>query len=105
MPVPPRSYDEIIAHTVPEPDSSFRPTPRQRADAFSYVPPPADEALAAKVDEALRELGADHLSFEVDGNRVILRGPVADMHTWRRIDAAVRAILGVEEIDNRTHVG
>jgi hypothetical protein len=29
---------------------------------------------------------------------------VADLHTWRRIDAALRAIDGVEEIDDRTHL-
>ena len=101
----PRTYDEIVARTVPDPDSSQRPTPQQRQEALAYVQPPRDEALAVKVDEALREIGADHLAFEVDGARVILRGPVADLRTWHRIDAAVQAVIGVEEIDNRTHIG
>lgn len=101
----PRTYDEIVARTVPDPDSSIRPTPQQQREAAAAVPPPRDEALALKVDEALREIGADHLSFEVDGDRVILRGAVADIHTWRRIHAAVRAVVGVEEIDDRTHIG
>jgi osmotically-inducible protein OsmY len=105
MPGTPKTYDDIIARTVPDPDSSIRPTAQQRREAYAYVQPPRDEALAAKVGEALREIGAEHLSFEVDGDRVILRGAVSDIHTWRRIDAAVRAIDGVEEIDNRTHVG
>ena len=105
MPGPPRTYDEIVARTVPDPDSSFRPTPRQREEALTHVEPPRDVALAAKVDEALREVGAEHLAFEVDGLRVILRGAVPDLRTWHRIDAAVRAIEGAEEIDNRTHIG
>jgi hypothetical protein len=100
----PRTYDEIIARTVPDPDSSFRPTPQQVREAYERAQPPRDEALALQIDEALREIGADHLSFEVDGDRVILRGPVADLRTWHRIDAAVRAVVGVEEIDNRTHI-
>jgi osmotically-inducible protein OsmY len=105
MPGRPRTYDEIVARTVPDPDSSFRPTPQQREEALAHVEPPRDVALAAKVDEALREIGADYLSFEVDGARVILRGAVPNLRTWHRIDAAVRAIDGVEEIDNRTHIG
>jgi hypothetical protein len=105
MPGKPRSYDEIIARTVPDPDSSFRPTQQQRREALSRVEPPRDIALGAQVEEALRELGADHLSYEVDGERVILRGQVADMRTWRRIDEGLRAALGRIEIDNRTHVG
>jgi hypothetical protein len=104
MPRSHQTYDDIIAGTVPDPDSSIRPTATQRREALARVPPPRDEALAVKVDEALREIGAGHLAFEVDGDRVILRGAVADLHTWRRIDTALRAIDGVEEIDDRTHV-
>jgi hypothetical protein len=105
MPGRHRTYDEIIARTVPDPDSSFRPTKEQEREALSRVEPPRDTVLAAEVEDALRELGVDHLSFEVDGERVILRGAVADMPTWRRIDTGLRAALGRTEIDNRTHVG
>jgi hypothetical protein len=105
MPGSPRSYDEIIARTVPEPDSSFRPSPSQREEALSHVEPPRDVALAAQVDEALREVGFEHLSFEIDGARVIVRGAVPDLRAWHRVDAALRAVLGAEEIDNRTHIG
>jgi len=103
MPGTPRSYDDIIAHTVPDPDSSYRPTAQQRRDAFLYVDPPRDEALAAKVYEALREIGAQHLAVEVDGSRVILRGVVVDHRTLRRIETTVRAVDGVEDLDDRTH--
>jgi hypothetical protein len=105
MPGAPKSYDEIIARTVPDPDSSFRPTAAQQREALSRVEPPRDVVLAAKLDEALCDLGAEHLAFEIDGGNVTLRGAVADMPTWRRIDAAVRELHGVEHLDNRTHVG
>jgi osmotically-inducible protein OsmY len=100
----PRTYDEIIARIVPDPDSSYRPTPQQQREAYERKPPPRDEALAAKVWEALREIGADNIAMEVDGDRVILRGAVADLHTWHRIEAVVSSVDGVEEIDNRMHV-
>src|SRR5690606_11995587 len=62
---PPRTYDEIVARTVPEPDSSFRPTQEQQREGLARVEPPRDVALAAKVDEALREEGAEHVAFEI----------------------------------------
>jgi hypothetical protein len=99
----PRTYDEITARTVPDPDSSFRPTQEQQREALSRVEPPRDEVLALKVEEALTEVNGSDLSFEIDGNRVVLHGAVVDMPTWRRIDAALRAIDGVQ-LDNRTHV-
>lgn len=101
---PPRTYDEIVARTVPEPDSSFRPTQEQQREGLARVEPPRDVALAAKVDEALREVGAEHVAFEIDGARVILRGAVGDIRTWNRIESAVRAVLDTEELDNRMHV-
>lgn len=104
MPAP-RTYDEIIAKTVPDPDSSFRPSPHERAEALTRVVPPRDEELAMKVEDALREIGAEYLSFDIDGSRVTLRGAVADLPTWRRIDAAVSGIPGVDALDNRTHLG
>jgi hypothetical protein len=104
MPGAPRSYDEIVARTVPDPDSSFRPTPHQREEALAHVEPPRDDALAVAVDEALREVGFDHLSFEIDGSRVILRGAVPDLQAWHRVDAAIHTVPGAEEIDNRTHI-
>ena len=102
---PPRTYDEITARTVPDPDSSYRPTKEEEREALARVDPPRDEVLLAGVRDALRELGAGHVSVETDGVRVTLHGAVADMATWRRIDERVRAVEGVESIDNRTHVG
>lgn len=104
MPAP-RTYDEIIAKTVPDPDSSFRPTEQERDEALTRVIPPDDEVLAKKVEEALRDLGAGYLSFDIDGSRVTLRGAVADLPTWRQIDAAVSSLPGVSALDNRTHLG
>lgn len=105
MPGPPRTYDEITARTVPDPDSSYRPTKEEEREALSRVEAPRDEQLLAGVRSALRDLGADHVSVETDGVRVTLHGAVADMATWRRIDERVRVVQGVETLDNRTHVG
>ena len=105
MPGTTRTYDDIIARTVPDPDSSYRPTKDEERDALSRVEPPRDEALHSRVQDALRELGADHLSIDTDGERVTLHGAVADMATWRRIDERLREVEGVRAIDNRTHVG
>lgn len=104
MPAP-RTYDEIIAKTVPDPDSSFRPTEKERDEALTRVIPPDEDVLATKLEEVLRDLGADHLSFDVDGSRVTLRGAVSDLPTWRKIDAAVSEVPGVSALDNRTHLG
>lgn len=105
---PPETYDEITARTVPDPDSSYRPTREQEREAFARVEPPPDEALAVRVREALLELGDDlmsRLSVEIDGERVVVHGPVADIETWRRLDDHLRAVEGVQSLDNRTHVG
>jgi hypothetical protein len=101
----PPTYDEIIARTVPDPDSSWRPSAQQRREALERTPPPRDEALAAKVGEVLRELGAEHVSYEVEGDRVILRGAVADPRTWNQIEQAIEQVDGVEELENLMHVG
>lgn len=105
---PPQTYDEITARTVPDPDSSYRPTREQEREAFSRVEPPPDDALAARIREALIVLGDDllsRLSVEIDSARVIVRGPVPDIETWRRLDDHLRAVEGVQSLDNRTHVG
>lgn len=100
---PPRTYDEITARTVPDPDSSFRPTHGEQRDALSRVEPPRDEVLSGRVADALRELGASGISFDIEGERVIVRGAVADIGTWNRIEAGLRA-AGIENLDNRMHV-
>lgn len=98
----PRTYDEITRATVPDPDSSYRPTPeQQRATAAGELFVSADErALHDAVSNALSGSGVDvsDVSFEISGTRVTLRGRVDDVHLLPRIEAAVRDVEGVGDI-------
>lgn len=51
----PKTYDEIVRKTVPEPDSSFRPSPEQVRQAYEgFRALDADEqALKDRVEAAL----------------------------------------------------
>ena len=96
------SYDEITRKTVPEPDSSFRPTKDQERAAFEGERIlSSDEAeLHAKVAEALRSSGLDlsEVSFEIDRTRVTLRGRVDDHHVLPMLENIVRDVPDVGDI-------
>lgn len=98
------SYEDIVSRTVPEPDSSFRPTEQQREDTRrGVVHLDGDEqALLDKVRGALGD--AAGVTAEVRGNRVMIQGKVADMATLQQIAAAVAAIEGVGSVDNQLFV-
>lgn len=102
----PRTYDEISRNTVPEPDSGFRPTLKQLHETREgmWAMDDDEKALAARVDEALIEEQLDEIGLEVQGTRVILRGPVADMKTMERIEEIVSGIDGVGKVDNHLYV-
>lgn len=99
---PPRSYDEITRNTVPEPDSSYRPTPeQQRATEAGELFQSADErVLHAAVSSALHQSGLDvsEVSIEIEGTRVTLRGRVDDVRLMPKIEAAVRGVDDVGDI-------
>lgn len=98
----PRSYDDIIRKTVPEPDSSFRPTKEQERAAFEgeRIMSTDETALYQRVSDALRGSGLDtsDVSIEIDGSRVTLRGRVGDHHTLPLLENAVRAVPDVGDI-------
>jgi len=100
-----RSYDEITRATVPEPDSSFRPTKEQERQAFEgYRAMDDDEkALHARVMDALRESGMDwqNISIEVDRDTVSVRGSVEDEQDLARIPELIRGVDGVGEVVDR----
>ncbi|HWU90025.1 MAG TPA: BON domain-containing protein [Kofleriaceae bacterium] len=102
---PPRTYDEIVARTVPEPDSSFRPTPEQLEDTREgHVLPTDDEQLAERVIQVLERAGATGIKVEVEGARATLRGAMPDIETLNRIEDLARTVPGIERIENRMHV-
>ncbi|CAN5810415.1 hypothetical protein BH11MYX3_BH11MYX3_11370 [soil metagenome] len=98
----PKTYDEITRRTVPEPDSSFRPTSEQERAAFEgeRIMSTDEQALHAKVADALGSSGAEvsDVSIEVDGSRVTLRGRVSDVRLLPQLEAAVRTVADVGDI-------
>jgi hypothetical protein len=98
----PRTYDEITRRTVPEPDSSFRPTKDQERAAFEgeRIMSSDETALYDRVSDALRGSGLDisEVSIEVDRTTVTLRGRVADHHLLPLLENVVRDIPDVGDI-------
>jgi osmotically-inducible protein OsmY len=100
------SYDEIVRKTVPEPDSSWRPTTEQERAAYqgARILSEDEQVLHARVSDAL--LDSPGLEFaavgvEVDDTRVELRGRVADVRMIDEIERRVAAVDGVSEVSNR----
>jgi hypothetical protein len=92
----PRTYDDITRRTVPEPDSSFRPTTDQERAAFEgeRVLSSDEKLLYDRVASALRGSGLDiaEVSIEIEGTRVTLRGRVDDHHTLPQLESVVRDV-------------
>lgn len=61
-------------------------------------------ALAAEAGEALAAIGIDSAVVEADGSRVVVTGTVGSEAVRRTALAALFAVDGVEEIDNRLEV-
>jgi osmotically-inducible protein OsmY len=100
-----RTYEDITRATVPEPDSSFRPSEEQERQAFEgYRALDEDEsALHARVMDALRDSGLNWqgISIEVEGTRVAVRGTVDDETELNRIPEIIRGVDGVQSVDDR----
>lgn len=98
----PRTYDEIVRKTVPEPDSSWRPSPEQVQEAYEgHRALDADEeALLARVRTALTAGGIDpdRLAIEVERDKVTLRGEVPDTRQLNRAPEIVRSVPGLGEL-------
>lgn len=99
---PPRSYDDITRSTVPEPDSSYRPTVNQERAAFEgeRILSSDEHVLHDAVSSALGGSGLDvsGVAIEIDGSKVTLRGRVAAIHLLPRIEAVVRNVRDVGDI-------
>ena len=94
-----RSYDEIVRRTVPDPDSSFRPTKEQEQQAregFRML----DEDEHALHDRVMAALRGTDVDIEIDRARVTLRGQVASGAELTSIEDRVRAVEGVGDIKN-----
>jgi BON domain-containing protein len=97
--MPKSTYDDIVRKTVPEPDSSFRPSPdqvQQAKEGFRALDSD-EQALEARVRSVVGATGA---SVEVSRDRVTLRGSV-DQATANSLPDQVRAIEGVGSVDDQ----
>lgn len=96
---PPRSYEEIVRATVPDPDSSWRPSIEEEHRAFEgyRAMEPEEQRLCNRVHDALLAAGMDttKIKIEVDRDRVILRGQVTDQEMLRQVPDIVRDVDGV----------
>jgi osmotically-inducible protein OsmY len=99
------TYDDISRRTVPDLDSSMRPTKDQEREAFEgYRAMDEDEsALHARVMDALRDSGINwqSITIEVDHDRVSVRGTVDDDRDLSRVPELIRAVDGVGSVDDR----
>ncbi|HEU0033350.1 MAG TPA: BON domain-containing protein [Kofleriaceae bacterium] len=96
--------------TVPDPDSSFRPTHEQEAESgeefrsgrmAAQMTADEQELYARVASVLLGEESLGDIGFEVDRDRLILHGSVRDAAALRRIERLVEDIDGVRSIDNR----
>jgi hypothetical protein len=100
----PQSYDDIVRKTVPDPDSSARPTVRQEQqarDGFRAMDE-HEQALAARVAAALAGMAVD---IEVERETVTLHGKVASAADIARAEDLVGRVDGVSGVVNRLVVG
>lgn len=95
----PRSYDEITRSTVPEPDSSFRPTKLQEQQAREGFRKLDDDEQVLH-DRVIAALGGAAIEVEVDRARVTLRGQVPSGAELRSLEDRVRAVEGVADVRN-----
>ena len=108
----PQSYDEIVRRTVPDPDSSQRPTARQEQlarEGFRAMDA-HEQALCERVVDALEDaLRSSNESWgfeiEIDRETVTLRGSVRTPAAITLIEDTVRDVAGVVHVDNRLVVG
>ena len=107
---PAQSYDEIVRQTVPEPDSSFRPSPEQEKAAYegTRILDEDEQKLYARVVDALlgiSDIDPTGVNVEIDRDRVTLRGRIPDAGALSQIERRVHDVEGVSVVANYLVVG
>jgi osmotically-inducible protein OsmY len=105
-----RSYDEIVRQTVPELDSSFRPTQGQEQAAYegTRILDEDEQKLYSRVVDALLGIGdidPSGIRVEVDRDRVTLRGQISTASSLDRIERRVHDADGVGLVVNYLTIG
>ena len=100
-----RTYEDITRATVPQPDSSFRPSEDQERQAFEGYRALDEEesALHARVMDALRDSGINWQGVAIDvcGTQIAVRGTVDEASDLMRIPELIRNVDGVSSVDDR----
>lgn len=98
----PRTYDEITRETVPDPDTSWRPSDRQEQEAYAghRALDGEEQDLFDDVVNSLAASGEDitRVQIEIDRDRVILRGQVRSPTALGRVVDVVRSVGGVRGV-------
>ena len=104
---PPRSYDEIVRRTVPNPDSSWRPSREQEKYAQHHVLPPELQGICDDIHDALVAAGIDANALRciVDAEHVVVRGWAADRKSADHILEIVERVPGVKSVIDQITVG
>jgi osmotically-inducible protein OsmY len=108
------SYDEILRRTVPNPDSSMRPSREEElmarhrfGEPTEHRPRPltvSERALLERVRIALvadPRLDLRHVNISVDFRCVVLTGDVPGEATSIKIEDIVGSLEGVDSVDNQ----
>jgi len=108
------SYDEITRRTVPNPDSSMRPSREEEmlakhrfGEATEHRPRPLTPSEQATLERVRRALIADpglalrHVNVSMDGRCVVLTGDVPGEATSIRIQEIAASLEGVDTVDNQ----
>lgn len=95
-----RSYDEIVRHTVPDPDGFYHPDPPQAEEEVRL-----DRQIGRAISEALIAHGIDTIGFDVHRGRVILRGSVRDPSAASRVQRIIAEAAPDAVIDSRLRIG
>src|SRR5688572_22866731 len=98
------SYDDITREVVPLPDSSFRPSTTQEAEALNPVehePTELEAVIAAAVRAAFADdghLDGSDLGVVMDGTVAVLQGSVVTDNDRKRAVEIAEAVPGVTEV-------
>ena len=107
---PAHSYEDIVRQTVPEPDSSFRPTRAQERAAYegARMLDEDERWLYVRVVDSLlavSDLDPSGVRVEIDRDRVTLRGRVRDAGVLDLVERIVHGVEGVGVIANYLVIG
>ena len=102
---PAQSYDEIVRGTVPDLDSSRRPTKNQEQAAREGYRDMDDgeKLLYARASDALINAGVPlgAVQLEIARDHLTLRGHVTDMETLTRVEQTMLELEGIAAVDNK----